>query len=110
MRSTMEYSEKDWQIFKKRLPIWQDFYIKGLLNEYSVLINGEGDAAEKFWALKKAINKDVKSSGVFIRISRSTMMRSVLLLLRDKVIEIGDLDGFSDELINTIKSLSIFKI
>lgn len=79
-----------------------------MLNEYSVLINGEGDAAEKFWALEKVIRKDVKSSGVFIRISRSTMLRSIVLLLRDQVIEMGDLDGFSDELINTIKSLSMF--
>ena len=102
----MFIKEEDWQLFRKRLPLWQSAYIKRLNNEYIEILKGEGDEAEKFWRLEQRIREDIKSSGVCVRMARSKMMLNLVALLKDDVIELSDLKGFSEEVIETVKWLS----
>ena len=98
--------EEDWKIFRARVPLWQKAYVERINKEYLQLLNGESDEIEKFWTLERRIGKDKKSSGIFIaRMSRNNMQLNLLRLLQEGVIELKDLEGFSIELIETIKVL-----
>ena len=98
--------EEDWKIFRARVPLWQKAYVERINKEYLQLLNGESDEIEKFWTLEQRISKDKKSSGIFIaRMSRNNMQLNLLRLLQEGVIELKDLEGFSIELIETIKVL-----
>ena len=69
-----------------------------LLQEYATLINGSGDASDKFWALEKRIREDKRHVGVVARMSRSEMYMNLISLLQEGAITLNDLEGFSDEL------------
>ncbi|MCC6095183.1 MAG: hypothetical protein LIV24_09245, partial [Eubacterium sp.] len=60
--------------------------------------SGEGDAAEKFWALEKRIQDDKYHPGVTVEMKRSQMLINLRRLYDSGVIRAEDLDGFSDEL------------
>lgn len=90
--------EKDWKLFRKLLPEWQERHMEKLLGEYAAIIKGDGIASTKFWKLEERLRKDVKHLGVCARMSRSTMVHNLLRLLDEKAIEKDDLAGFSDEL------------
>ena len=72
--------------------------MESLLQEYSTLINGSGDASDKFWALEKRIREDKRHVGVVARMSRSEMYINLVSLLQEGAITLNDLEGFSDEL------------
>ena len=92
-------NEKDWKLFRSRLPGWQEAYMEKLLQEYAEILNRDGLASEKFWALDERIRKDKRNPGVLItEMSRSRMRTNLLHLLDCEVITPEDLDGFSDEL------------
>ena len=74
-----------------------------LNQEYLRLLSGEGLASEKFWELEKRIRMDKKSVGVVADMRRSQMYSNLLSLLVDEIIREDDLDGFSEELSETIK-------
>lgn len=99
----MFVKEEDWRLFRKRLPLWQNAYIKRLNSEYMEILKGNEDEAEKFWRLEQRIREDRKSSGVCIRMSRSNLWLNLVLLVREQIIGIDDLEGFSEELVQTIK-------
>ncbi len=91
-------SERDWKLFRKRLPEWQERHLQSLLDEYAAIIAGDGNPSTKFWELKERLKKDVRHVGVQAEMSRSRMDLNLLCLLREKAITTSDLDGFSDEL------------
>lgn len=92
-------NEKDWKLFRSRLPGWQEAYMEKLLQEYAEIVNGDGLASDKFWALDERIRKDKRNPGVQItEMKRSRMRANLLHLLDCEVITSEDLDGFSDEL------------
>lgn len=94
-----QVNEKDWKLFRSRVPDWQEAYIGKLVEEYKALLNGSELASGKFWALWERLKRDKRSPGVLLQdMSRSTMRMNLLLLLRHGIITIQDLDGFSDEL------------
>lgn len=99
-----EYTESDWKLFRKKIVEWQENYIDNLNQEYIKLLSQDGTPSDKFWKLSKRINKDKRSHGVVIDLRRSTMVVNILDLLNNKIIEIGDLDDFSDILKDTINS------
>ena len=84
-----QVNESDWKLFRSRLPAWQEGHMEGLIRDYAVLLTGSGAASDKFWALHV---------GVVARMSRSNMYTNLLALLRDGVITLEDLEGFSDDL------------
>ena len=72
------FSEKDWKLFRSKLPGWQEAYMEKLNQEYIELLSGEGNASSKFWALEKRIREDQKDCGVQCRVSRSKMKGSTI--------------------------------
>jgi hypothetical protein len=98
------FSEKDWKIFKRKIPEWQEAYMERLNNEYIELLNGEGYASEKFWMLEKRIGQDKKACGVKCDMSRSNQFNIMISLLLEGAITLDDLEEFSDDLKSRIKS------
>jgi len=90
--------EKDWKLFRSRLPAWQESYMDRLNHQYIQLLSSEGKPSEKFWALDQRIREDQKSVGVQVYIRRSQVKPILLRLLSEGVITLSDLEGFSDEL------------
>ena len=98
--------EQDWKLFQKKLPLWQEAYMNKLNQEYVRLLSGEGLASDKFWELEKRIRTDKRSVGVAADMRRSQMYSNLLSLLVNEIIREDDLDGFSEELSETIKNVA----
>lgn len=93
-----EVRESDWKIFRKRVTQWQEDYMKKLNKEYIEILSRDGSAAQNFWDLENRVFKDKRSVGVVIDMRRSRMLINILDLLEDHVINLEDLDEFSEEL------------
>ena len=50
-------NEKDWTLFKSKLPSWQEKYIETIIIEYQNLLNENIPASRKFWELDKRMKK-----------------------------------------------------
>lgn len=48
-------TEKDWKLFRKMLPTWQERYMENLINDYEAILASDADASDKFWKLEKSI-------------------------------------------------------
>lgn len=105
----MEYidyqlKEKDWKLFRQKLPEWQEAYMEKLVEEYKVILNSDKRASEKYWELEKKVRKDKRNSGVLAcDIRRSRFELLLLQLIHDGVITSEDLADFSAELQERIK-------
>ena len=91
-------SEKDWKLFRKRLPEWQERHMQSLLDEYAAIIASNGNPSTKFWKLNARLKTDVRHVGVHAEMRRSRMHLNLSRLLYEKTITMSDLDDFSDEL------------
>ena len=100
-----QVKEQDWKLFREKLPLWQEAYLDRLNQEYIQLLSGAGSASEKFWELEKRIRMDQKSVGVVADMRRSQMYSNLISLLNNEIIQADDLDGFSEELTETLKYL-----
>ena len=69
-----------------------------LNQEYIVLLSGEDEPSERFWALEKRIKEDKNKPGVRLQLRKSEMDWDMLHMMRDGAFTIDDLDGFSEEL------------
>ena len=99
-------NEKDWTLFKNKLPYWQEKYIETVIIKYQNLLNKNIPASRKFWELDKLMKKDKQKSGVIVsNLSRSNMVNEILELLKEKAITMDDLNDFSRELKKYIKIL-----
>lgn len=96
------FSEKDWKLFRKKLPDWQEAYMDKLNKEYIELLSAEGNASDKFWTLEKRIRQDKKDCGVQCEMSRSNQFYNMLSLLNEGVITLNDLEEFSGDLKETM--------
>lgn len=101
----MEISKRDWKLFREYVPKWQTRYIGKLNREYIELLSGEGDAADHFWQLEERIRKDKKHPGVSIEISKGDAVYDLVLLCRTGVIDISDLEEFSDSTKDAVRQL-----
>jgi hypothetical protein len=100
-----QVKEKDWKLFRKMLPEWQDKYMERLTKEYIELLSSDRQASDKFWALDKRIKDDKKCTGVIARdIRRSHMFQHIIDLMYEGAITEDDLKEFSEDLRNTIKT------
>lgn len=93
-----DVKESDWKLFRKLLPGWQERFMERLLGEYATIMAGQGRASEKFWKLQKRLQKDVRKVGVRAEMRRSVMDMNLRSLLHEGAITKDDLEGFSDEL------------
>ena len=90
--------ESDWKLFRKLLPGWQERFMERLLGGYTKLIAGQGLASDRFWKLQGRLQKDIRKVGVRANIRRSVMVMNLRSLLHEGAIAKDDLNGFSDEL------------
>ena len=95
-------TEKDWRLFKDKLPCWQERHMARLNDEYIKILSGNGHASEKFWEIEKRINRDKRSNGVITEMKRSNMYYCLVDLLKQRIITVSDLDGFSENLIAAV--------
>ena len=98
----MEVSKSDWKLFRNRIADWQEAYMERLVKEYMDLLNGAEDASDKFRKLEERIKRDKKHPGVIIEMSKGNMIFNIVALINNGVITIADLEGFSDELKESI--------
>ncbi len=99
------FTENDWNLFKSKIPLWQESYMERLVNEYTALLNENINPSDKFWKLEKRINQDKNHRGVLIEMRRSLFIRNLVSLVQEGVIEVSDLNDFSDKLIKTVLGL-----
>ena len=103
---SMDVNEKDWKLFRKNLPDWQENYIERLIKEYTEFLKGDGLASDKFWELEKRIKTDKKNPGVLLQdVRRSNYLMHLASLVRCEVISMDDLKDFSDETRETIERM-----
>ena len=101
----MEVSKQDWKLFREKLPGWQEVYMERLNKRYIALLLEEGGASDKFWKLSEQIRHDKQSRGVVLRLSRQNMVWDVVAMINDDVISFDELEGFSEELKDTVQYL-----
>ena len=94
----MNINPKDWALLRKRVPGWQEAYMDKLNHSYIDMLSGDGKPSDKFWELRRRIRDDKRSIGVVIDMRRSMMHDNLCRLLFEGVITEADLEGFSDEL------------
>lgn len=99
----IQITERDWKIFRKKIPNWQETYMERMVTEYITLLQSDKKASGKFWELEKRIKEDKKSPGVIIDMRRSTAINNIVNLVLDDVISLDDLEEFSDDLKETVK-------
>ena len=94
----MDVNEKDWKLFRKYLPDWQENYMEKLIKDYIEFLKVDGLASDKFWELEKKIKADKKNPGVLLQdVRRSNFHMHLASLVRCEVISMEDLKDFSDE-------------
>lgn len=71
--------------------------------KYNEIIGDCSDPSERFWHLENEINKDKNHLGVTVERKRSNMIPTVVTFLNDGIIEISDIDDFSEKLKETVK-------
>ena len=49
----MEISKSDWKLFRARIAEWQEDYMGRLVKEYIEVLNGTGNASDKFWKMEE---------------------------------------------------------
>lgn len=101
----MECSKSDWRLFRSRIMEWQENYMDRLNKEYIEILNGNEDASEKFWKLEERIRKDKKHPGVMLELNKRNMIYDIVTLIRNNVIRIESLEGFSEELKEQVQFL-----
>ena len=94
-----QLEEKDWKVFREKLPEWQKAYMERLIKEYAELLNSDKAASEKFWALDKRIRADRQSFGVRVNEESGSKLKNILTgLIIEHVISVDELQDFSEEL------------
>lgn len=100
-------NEKDWKLFRQKLPDWQARHMEKVVEGYKTLINSEMRASDIYWELDKRIRNDKRSTGVIVHdVRRSRFLQIMLALLNDGVITMDDLDSFSDDLQETLQFIT----
>ena len=101
----MEISKADWKLFRERLPEWQESYMERLILDYIEQLNSKMPASEKFWAMEERIRQDKRKPGVLLELKKSEVCWDLIWLINDGVITVKDLDGFSENLKDTVLHL-----
>ena len=95
-------SKSDWNLFRERVPDWQEHYMERLTKKYIEILNSPGNASDHFWELEKRIKQDRKHPGVILEMRKSHAIWNIAMLLHEKVITTDDLGGFSQDLIDAV--------
>lgn len=102
-----DVNEKDWKLFRKKLPDWQETFMAELNKEYILILSQNRNASDNFWELEKRIREDKRKTAVLARdIRRSNMLSLMMDLIHEGAISADDLDGFSKDLQDRLLALS----
>lgn len=104
-RGMYEISKCDWKLFRERVPEWQERYMEHLAKQYIELLSSPGLASEHFWELEKRIKEDKKNPGVQLEIRKSEAIWDIAMFIRYNIIQLNDLEGFSDDLALAVKMI-----
>ena len=74
-----------------------------LNQEYIEILSQDIKPSSKFWEIEKRIGQDKTHPGVVVHMSRSTMLQNIVIMVRDGVINMDDLEEFSDDLKEAVK-------
>lgn len=92
-------------MFRERVPEWQEHYMEQLKKKYIELLSSPGNASDHFWELEKRIKKDKKHPGVILEMKKSEAIWDIAIFIKKKVITIKELEGFSQELIDSVTEI-----
>ena len=101
----MGVSKADWKLFQEKVPKWQEVYMERLDEEYIELLNSDEPASIRFWKLAERIKEDRKNPGVMLRLDKNETVYDIVRLIRYDVITIDDLDGFSEDIRETVQRM-----
>ena len=94
----VEISKSDWKLFREKVPQWQEHYMEKLCREYIQMLSSPGNASEHFGELEKRMKQDKKNPGVLLELRKSETIWDIAIFVKNKIITMDDLDGFSNEL------------
>ena len=100
-----EVSKRDWKLFQEKLGGWQERYMEGLCEKYIKLLSSDEPASERFWKLEKRIKQDRRHPGVMMQLEKSETHWNIAMLIKKGVINERDLEGFSEDLIESVKMI-----
>lgn len=92
-------------MFCERVPEWQEHYMEQLTKKYIELLSSPGSASDHFWELEKRIKNDRKHPGVMLEMKKSEAIWDIAIFIKKKVITIKELEGFSQELIDSVTEI-----
>ena len=101
----VEISKADWKMFRERVPEWQEHYMEQLTKKYIELLSSPGNASDHFLELEKRIKNDKKHPGVMLEMKKSEAIWDIAIFIKKKVITIKELEGFSQELIDSVTEI-----
>lgn len=93
-------AERDWKLFRKKLPKWQENFMNRMNKEYMEILNQQGkNPSDIFWELDAKMKHDKKLTGVVVHdMSRFNMYEHLIELLQEDAISLDDLSDFSEDL------------
>ena len=86
------FKKSDWKLFIACIAEWQENYKERLVKEYIDMLNGNGNASDKFWELEERIKKDKKHLRVMLELSKENMIFDIVALINSGVITTADLE------------------
>lgn len=92
-------------MFRERVPEWQEHYMEQLTKKYIELLSSLGNASDHFWELEKRIKNDKKHPGAMLEMKKSEAIWNIAIFIKKKVITIKELEGFSQELIDSVTEI-----
>lgn len=96
----MECIESDWKLFRTLIPVWRERYVERQLAKIqNTLQQKDASPTEVFWSVHDITKKQAKVlTECFDNISRSSMHIYLVTMYSYKIITLGDLNDFSEEL------------
>lgn len=76
------------------------------IKEYIELLSEDAKPSVKFWKLDERIKEDRKKTGVILEMKRSALLYNIISLINDGAITFDYLEGFSDELKETVSAFA----
>lgn len=93
-----EISKHDWELYRRKMPIWQEKYMEHLCRKYAEILTNDNQASYRFWQIWERIKEDRKCTGVMAQMSRSSVIFNIVDLIREGTITLADLAEFSQKL------------
>ena len=101
--------ESDWKVFRKLVPELRERYLRKRSVELMAILQDEKlTPTEQFWALEERVGKEAAILRKCLDgHSRASMTRYVSLMYRHRMLHDEDLEQFSVELAERIKTLCV---